>query len=121
LLNLGHTFGHAIEQVTGYRRYLHGEGVAIGLAGAGRLSARLGLLPADDVPRIEAVVTAHRLPVRLEPALPLGALMDAMQRDKKVRAGRLRFVVLANVGEARTHDEVPREAVEAVWRELGAS
>jgi len=121
LLNLGHTFGHAIEQVTGYKRYLHGEGVAVGLAAAARLSVRLGLLPAGDVSRIEAAVTAHGLPVRLEPALPLAALMEAMQRDKKVRAGRLRFVVLAALGEACTHDDVPAEAVEAVWREIEAS
>jgi 3-dehydroquinate synthase len=120
LLNLGHTFGHALEQVTGYQRYLHGEAVAIGLAAAARLSARLGLLAADGVARVEAAVAAHALPVRIEPALPLAALMDAMQRDKKVRAGRLRFVVLESLGEARTHDEVPREAVEAVWREIGA-
>lgn len=120
LLNLGHTFGHAVEQVTGYKRYLHGEAVGLGLAAAGRLSERLGLLAAGAAAEIERVVAAHRLPVRLEPELELAALMNAMQRDKKVRAGRLRFVVLAKIGEAQTRDDVPTEAVEAVWREVGA-
>lgn len=121
LLNLGHTFGHAVEQVTGYKRYLHGEAVGLGLAAAARLSERLGLLAAGEGARIEAVVAAHRLPVRLEPALELGALMTAMQRDKKVRAGKLRFVVLAAIGDAQTKDDVAVEAVEAVWREVGAT
>ena len=120
LLNLGHTFGHAVEQVTGYKRYLHGEAVGLGLVAAGRLSERLGLLPVGEAARIETVVAAHRLPVRLEPALELPALLTAMQRDKKVRAGKLRFVVLAGIGEAQTKDDVPVEEVEAVWREVGA-
>jgi len=120
LLNLGHTFGHAVEQVTGYKRYLHGEAVGLGLVAAARLSERLGLLGAGEAAKIETVVAAHRSPVRLEPALELGALMAAMQRDKKVRAGKLRFVVLAGIGEAQTKDDVPTEPVEAVWRELGA-
>jgi 3-dehydroquinate synthase len=121
LLNLGHTFGHAVEQVTGYKRYLHGEAVGLGLAAAARLSERLGLLGAGEAARIEAVVAAHRLPVRLEPALELGALMAAMQRDKKVRAGRLRFVVIESIGVARTRDDVAAELVETVWREVGAT
>lgn len=120
LLNLGHTFGHAVEQVTGFKRYLHGEGVGLGLAAAARLSERLGLLASGEAVRIEQVVAAHRLPVRLEPALELPALMTAMQRDKKVRAGKLRFVVLAGVGAAQTKNDVPVDLVEAVWREVGA-
>jgi 3-dehydroquinate synthase len=121
LLNLGHTFGHAVEQVTGYKRYLHGEAVGLGLAAAARLSERLGLLAAGEAERIETVVADHHLPVRLEPSLELPALMAAMQRDKKVRAGRLRFVVLAKIGDAQTKDDVEPCAVEAVWREVGAA
>ena len=120
LLNLGHTFGHAIEQVTGYGTYLHGEAVAVGLAAAGRLSQRLGLVAAADVARIERTVAAHQLPVALREPLPVAALMDAMSRDKKNRAGALRFVVLNALGQAATRGDVPREAVEAVWREVGA-
>ena len=120
LLNLGHTFGHAIEQVTGYGRYLHGEAVAIGLAAAARLSREVGPLAATDVARIDAVLKAHALPVRLEPSLPLAALMTAMARDKKVRAGLPRFVVMQRLGHAATWDDVAPATVEAVWREVGA-
>ena len=121
LLNLGHTFGHAIEQATNFTAYLHGEAVAVGLAGAARLSARLGLLGPADVQRVDQVVKAHSLPARLRTPLPTAALMAAMQHDKKVRAGKLRFVVLPRLGEAATRDEVDPTLVEAVWRELGAT
>jgi len=121
LLNLGHTFGHAIEQVTDYRAYLHGEAVAIGLVAAARLSVQLGLLPAAEVARVERAVAAHALPTRLRAPLPVADLLAAMQRDKKVRAGRLRFVVLARLGEAVTRGDIAPETVEAVWREIGAA
>lgn len=121
LLNLGHTFGHAIEQVTQYRGYLHGEAVAVGLAAAARLSHRLGLLAAADVGRVERVLAAHGLPTALRAPLPADALLAAMQRDKKVRAGQLRFVVLNRVGEAATRGDVASELVEAVWKQMGAT
>jgi 3-dehydroquinate synthase len=120
LLNLGHTFGHAIEQVTGYGTYLHGEAVAVGLAAAARLSQKLGYLTPSDVTRVEQTVSAHALPVRLRESLSLDALLAAMQRDKKVRAGKLRFVVLKRLGEAATHGDVDVGLVAQVWRELGA-
>jgi 3-dehydroquinate synthase len=120
LLNLGHTFGHAIEQATGYGRYLHGEAVAIGLAAAARLSRELGPLAAADVARVDAVLTAHALPARMGTPLPVAALMTAMARDKKVRAGLPRFVIMPRLGQAVTRDDVPPAAVEAVWREVGA-
>jgi 3-dehydroquinate synthase len=120
LLNLGHTFGHAIENVAGYGEYLHGEAVAIGLAAAARLSQKLGYIGAAEVGRVERVVAAHGLPVRLRAPLPLAALGTAMARDKKVRAGGLRFVVLRALGEARTQGDIPAGLAEASWREVGA-
>jgi 3-dehydroquinate synthetase len=120
LLNLGHTFGHAVEQATGYGSYLHGEAVAIGLVAAARLSEKLGDLGAADVARVGRVVAAHQLPVRLREPLKLPALMEAMQRDKKVRAGQLRFVVLKRLGEATTRGGIDAAIVEQIWRELGA-
>jgi len=121
LLNLGHTFGHAIEQVTGYGAYLHGEAVAIGLVAAAQLSHRLGMLTPTDTGRVEQTVAAHHLPVRLRQPLALPALMASMQHDKKVRAGRLRFVVLPRLGEAATRSDIDPGPVEAVWRGLGAA
>ena len=120
LLNLGHTFGHAIEQVTGYGSYLHGEAVAIGLAGAARLSHKLGLIPVADIARVESVLAAHHLPVRLQAPLAVVDLQSATTRDKKNRAGGLRFVVLSRIGEAATRSGIPAALVESVWRELGA-
>jgi 3-dehydroquinate synthase len=120
LLNLGHTFGHAIEQVTGYGVYLHGEAVAIGLAAAARLSQKLGYIPVAEVERVDKVLTAHALPVRLRNSLPLGGLMAAAARDKKVRAGLPRFVVMKEVGDAATQSGIEPELVEASFREIGA-
>ncbi len=120
LLNLGHTFGHAIEQVTGYGIYLHGEAVGVGLVAAARLSQKLGYLAPADVARVEKTVAAHALPVRLRGPLSPDALMAAMQRDKKVRAGNLRFVVLPRLGEAATQGDIDASLIEQVWRELGA-
>ena len=120
LLNLGHTFGHAIEQVTGYGAYLHGEAVAIGLCASARLSQKLGALGTAEVTRVERVVAAHGLPVRLSSPLPLPALMAAAGRDKKVRSGALRFVVLETLGSAATRDGVPLHLVEDAFREIGA-
>lgn len=120
LLNLGHTFGHAIENVAGYGAYLHGEAVAIGLCAAARLSHRLGLIGAGDVARVDAVVAAHQLPMRLREPLSLEALFGAMARDKKNRDGGIRFVVLEALGRAATRSGIPLAEAEAVWRDLGA-
>ncbi len=120
LLNLGHTFGHAIEQVTGYGTYLHGEAVAIGLGAAARLSQKLGALSAAEVARVDAVVAAHGLPVRLRAPLAIGDLRAAMARDKKVRAGGLRFVVLKSLGEAATLGGIDPALTDASFCEVGA-
>jgi 3-dehydroquinate synthase len=121
LLNLGHTFGHAIEQAAGYGSYLHGEAVGIGLCAAARLSVRLGLVGSADAERVQAVVAAHALPVRLRAPLSVSALMAAAERDKKSRPEGLRFVVLKRLGEAATRSGVPLALVEACFRELGAA
>jgi len=120
-LNLGHTFAHAVEQVAGYGEYLHGEAVAVGLCAAARLSEALGLVAGTDVARVEALVAAHSLPVRLAAPLPLAGLLAAMTRDKKVRAGLPRFVVLRRMGEAATQEGVPMALVEEAFRAVGAA
>ena len=120
LLNLGHTFGHAIENAAGYGEYLHGEAVAIGLCAAARLSRELGFLAAGEVGRVEAVLAAHALPTRLRAPLPVAALMAAVARDKKVRAGLPRFVVLKKLGEAATQEGVAVAQAEACFRAVGA-
>jgi len=106
--------------VTGYGAYLHGEAVAVGLAAAARLSQKLGHVTAAEVARVEAAIAAHALPTRLREPLALRELFGAMARDKKVRAGVLRFVILKKIGEAATCDDVPVALVEASFREVGA-
>ena len=111
LLNLGHTFGHAIEALTGFKAWLHGEAVGCGLCLAGDLSSRLGLIEPADVQRIADAVAAARLPARIEGLSKAGAI-DAMRGDKKAHAGRIRFVLLERIGRA-IQREVPDEMVDA--------
>ncbi len=113
ILNYGHTFAHALESVTKYRRYQHGEAVAWGMIAAAFLGHELGLTCADDVSRIIALI--RRLgPLPPWPRVPPAALLNAMRADKKTRAGILRFVLSTRIGEARSYDTVPLHIVERV-------
>lgn len=107
ILNFGHTFGHALEARLGYRRLRHGEAVAIGMVTASRLSQRLGLLPAEEVERLENLLALAGLPTGLPPGLAPDDLLASMQHDKKAAQGRLRFVLLRRLGEAFVTAEVP--------------
>ena len=110
LLNLGHTFGHAIEAATGYGEWLHGEAVATGMLLAAKLSHRLGLLSAEEVRRCGALLREAGLPLE-PPELGLERYLDLMGHDKKVAGGRLHFVLLKRIGEAFVSGEVPRAAL----------
>jgi 3-dehydroquinate synthase len=103
LLNLGHTFGHAIETGMGYGTWLHGEAVAAGTLIAAELSCLLGWLTASDVQRIETLFVRSGLPVR-GPALGAARYIDLMRHDKKVQDGKLRLVLLRKIGEAVVFD-----------------
>ena len=122
LLNLGHTFGHAIEAECGYGAVLHGEAVAVGLGLALRLSAALGHCDAGLAGRVEGHLAALGLPAELSMLnrrFSAARLIGLMQRDKKMRDGKLRFVLVRGIGEAFTAGDVPGEAVEAVLRQAG--
>jgi 3-dehydroquinate synthase len=119
LLNLGHTFCHALEAATGYSdRLLHGEGVAIGCALAFELSARLGLCSQEDPVRVRAHLAAMGMKRDLSDiagGLPdADALIALMGQDKKVMDGKLRFVLARGIGEAFVTDAVPREVLKGV-------
>ncbi len=101
LLNLGHTFGHAIETGMGYGEWLHGEAVAAGMCAAADLSARLGWLAAADRDRAIALIERAGLPVRLPAALSVDRFIELMAVDKKVEEGQLRLVLLDAIGAAR--------------------
>ncbi len=113
ILNYGHTFAHALESVTNYRRYQHGEAVAWGMIAAAFLGHELGLTRAADVSRIVALI--RRLgPLPPWPRVTAMALLRAMRSDKKTRAGILRFVLSPRIGQARPYDTVPLHVVERV-------
>ncbi len=122
LLNLGHTFGHAIEAECGYGVVLHGEAVAVGLGLALRLSAALGYCPPAVAERVEAHVAAVGLPSELSMLnrrFSASRLMGAMRRDKKMRDGALSFVLAHGIGQAFTAADVPSAAVEMILRDAG--
>lgn len=121
LLNLGHTFAHALEAETGYGGgLLHGEAVAIGLVLAAHLSASLGLAPAEDTTRIAHHLTSLGMKVRIE-GLSAAKLLAHMKLDKKNRGGKLHFVLMHGIGEAFTSADVAEEAVLTSLRANGAT
>jgi len=117
LLNLGHTFGHAIEALTGYTRWLHGEAVACGLCLAADLSVRLGLIGPDALETIKAAVARAELPVRIA-GISRAAAFQAMRADKKAFAGKIDFVVLERIGQA-VRRQVDDALVEATLSDGG--
>ena len=116
-LNYGHTFGHAMEQVCGYGVLHHGEAVAIGMVMAARLGVRRGDLEAATAERIEALLSAVGLPTRPPAGTDPSALLEAMQRDKKVRDGKLNLVLLHRLGEALVTGDTPPEMVREILRD----
>jgi 3-dehydroquinate synthase len=132
ILNYGHTIAHGLEAATQYKRFLHGEAVAIGMMGAAKLSQRLGLLPSAAVKRQQALLQKFGLPtsLRAEAAsqrrgrqrsnlkLSLAGVTRAMELDKKVRGKAIRWVLLQDIGKTVIRSDVPQEDVLAVLKEL---
>ncbi len=116
LLNLGHTFGHAIESGMGYGAWLHGDAVAAGTVMAADLSQRLGWISAQDVVRIRRLLGRAGLPVTA-PELGVEKYLELMGLDKKVEGGKMRFVLLKQIGHAVVYGDVPpvllRQTLEA--------
>jgi 3-dehydroquinate synthase len=117
LLNLGHTFGHAIEQVTGFGPWLHGEAVGVGLAMAAGMSQRAGWLPAADAARLDALLARLGLRTEARGAVTPQAARAAMQLDKKVQGGRVRLVLLKGIGQAFVTADWPTDAFDATLQE----
>jgi 3-dehydroquinate synthase len=112
LLNLGHTFGHALESATGYsQRLLHGEGVAIGMVQAFRFSERQGLCAPGTADRVARHLSRAGLPVHASQIAgelpPPASLLDIMRQDKKAQGGRLTFILARGIGEAFIAKDVP--------------
>jgi 3-dehydroquinate synthase len=112
VLNFGHTFGHAVESVSGFS-LKHGQAVAIGMMAAARISIHLGILTEGEAVRLEKVIEDAGLPVRM-PDLDRSKVLQAMMHDKKVRRDRVRFVLLNGIGRAFVSDDVDASIVEEV-------
>ncbi|OWV93099.1 3-dehydroquinate synthase [Rhizobium sp. R693] len=123
LLNLGHTFGHALEAATAYdsSRLVHGEGVSIGMVLAHEFSARMNLASPDDARRVESHLKAVGLPTRMSEipgALPPAeVLMDAIAQDKKVKGGNLTFILTRGIGQSFVANDVPASEVLSFLKE----
>ena len=110
LLNYGHTIGHAIEKVSGYGTYLHGEAVAIGMMAAAGIAERLGMIDSELVERQRRVLQSYNLPITAND-LNGDALIEATKSDKKSRSGTIRWVLLEGPGKATTRRDVPNDVV----------
>ena len=114
LLNLGHTLGHAVEKIGGYKGLLHGEAVAMGMVYAARRSEQLDLAPAGTEERLAGLLHRFGLPTEL-PLLPRKAYLEALRVDKKSRESRIRYIVLRRIGQADTVDLTPARILPAGW------
>jgi len=119
LLNLGHTFGHAIETAMGYGNWLHGEAVGAGICMAANMSARLGWLDDEQVQRITRLVAAAGLPVRPPPEMTAERFMEVMAVDKKVIDGQLRLVLMRDIGESVISTDFDPEALKRTLAHAG--
>jgi len=113
ILNYGHTIGHAVESLTNYTAYKHGEGVAMGMVSAANLSQAMGLLKQEDSKRIQGLLEAIGLPVNL-PALDLEEIIAALAHDKKVVSDKLRFVLPTEIGRVVITEQISLEALRKV-------
>ncbi|MDD5383103.1 MAG: 3-dehydroquinate synthase [Candidatus Margulisbacteria bacterium] len=118
ILNYGHTIGHAIETLTRYRAYNHGEAVAIGMVAAAEIASRQKMIGTDSVLRIVDLLEKLGLPTEIE-GLPANKVVQALGIDKKVMAGKIQFVLPERIGKAVVADNVPIKVIKSVIEELG--
>lgn len=119
ILNFGHTIGHAIESLTRYRAYNHGEAVSIGMVAAAKMAGRLRLLETEVVERLKALLDKLGLPTEIE-GLPAKSIISALSIDKKVIGGRVNFVLPEKLGKVVIKDDVSLSLVKQVLNEMGA-
>ena len=112
ILNFGHTFGHAFENLYGYEHLLHGEAIAVGMRAAGRLTRAIGLWPQDSLERMESLFDQLGLPSQVK-ALDIAKILRVMQSDKKVQSGKVRLVLPTRIGEASLRGDVDPAQIRA--------
>ncbi len=114
ILNFGHTIGHAVETVTEYKRYLHGEGLAIGMVAAAKLAVRVGMFDQAGVDAIKKLILLYDLPVDMPGDLAVDDIISAMEIDKKVTSGRLNFILPESIGSVKIVKDVDRAMIKEV-------
>ncbi|MBR8833553.1 MAG: 3-dehydroquinate synthase [Stigonema ocellatum SAG 48.90 = DSM 106950] len=118
ILNYGHTIGHAVESLTGYRVVNHGEAVAIGMVAAGQIAVELGMWQKAETERQDALIQKAGLPTKLPSGVDIEAIIAALQTDKKVKDGKVRFVLPTQIGEVTVTDQVPSDTIRQVLSEM---
>ncbi|MGA7935915.1 MAG: 3-dehydroquinate synthase [Kovacikia sp.] len=121
ILNYGHTIGHAVESLTGYKLVNHGEGVAIGMVAAGQLAVELNFWDQTSTDRQVALIQKARLPTQLPTGLDIEEILVALQSDKKVESGKVRFVLPTQIGVAEVTDQVPANVIRQVLKQIQAT
>jgi len=118
ILNFGHTIGHAIEAITEYRRYRHGEAVAMGMVAAAKVALKMRSFPVSSFVRLKALLEGLNLPTTLGRKIDMEELLNALYRDKKVREGKLHFVLPKQIGSVFVTEEVSSCLIREVLKEL---
>jgi 3-dehydroquinate synthase len=118
ILNYGHTIGHAVESVTGYRLINHGEGVAIGMVAAGEIAVAMDWWSRAECDRQNALITKCGLPTQLPAGIDLSAIVAKLQTDKKVKAGQVRFVLPKTIGTVTVTDQVTPAVINPVLKQM---
>ncbi|MBF2016787.1 MAG: 3-dehydroquinate synthase [Rivularia sp. T60_A2020_040] len=121
ILNYGHTIAHAVESLTGYSVVNHGEAVAIGMVAAGEIAAKLGMWQYSEVQRQNILIEKAGLPTKLPAGLNIAEIIESLQLDKKVKAGKVRFILPTQIGAVTITDQVPSEVIREVLQEMSNS
>lgn len=118
ILNYGHTIGHAVESLTGYKVVNHGEAVAIGMVAAGQIAVELGMWQKEETERQDALIQKAGLPTKLPDGVDIEAIIESLQLDKKVKAGKVRFILPTQIGVVTITDEVRSDTIRKVLQKM---
>jgi 3-dehydroquinate synthase len=118
ILNFGHTIGHAIETVTGYKRFLHGEAIAMGMCAASALAVKLGLFQSEEADQIQSLIGLYKLPTAIPHDIEVSKILDAMRIDKKVKGGHIRFVLPESIGKVKIEEHIDSTLIKDAITEL---
>ncbi len=116
ILNYGHTIGHAVESLTNYQQFVHGEAVAIGMVAAGKIAVEMGLWTEEKAKRQDALIAKTGLPTDIPSELAMEDILSTIKSDKKVKAGKVRFILPITIGEVIISDQVTPEIITSALR-----